>query len=248
MCGCGQIATLDGFKRGKKIMGEGTRWASSLQGREIRLYTSSAFLFGSGQRPLLFIGGVHGDEPEGVLLAEATLSWLLEEYKGELPWLLIPCLNPDGFALGTRGNGRGVDLNRNYPSRGWSQEAQSKRYDPGESPASEPEVSALVQLILSERPRLIIHAHSWEPCIVFTGDRARRDGQRLAQSSGYELKSSIGYPTPGSLSQFGWHDHQIPIICIEERAGEHRSKIWPHFARGIQEIFEDESLRDGEDS
>src|SRR5687768_13836975 len=69
--------------------------------------------------PVLLLGGVHGDEPEGVWLATSTLA-LLQRERAKVDWALVPCLNVDGFAKGTRVNGRGVDLNRNYPSRSWS--------------------------------------------------------------------------------------------------------------------------------
>jgi protein MpaA len=56
--------------------------------------------------------GIHGDEPAGPL---AALRMLQENHwppAAEL-WLL-PCLNPDGFVLNTRGNAGGIDLNRDY--------------------------------------------------------------------------------------------------------------------------------------
>ena len=36
--------------------------------------------------------------------------------------LFIPCLNPDGMALGTRTNANGVDLNRNFPTKNWGED------------------------------------------------------------------------------------------------------------------------------
>ena len=125
----------------------------------------------------------------------------------------------------------------------WQPTFENPRYNPGSSPASEAETKAIVSLVSDLKPRLIIHAHAWEPCIVFSGEPGRKDAERLARSSGYELKEHIGYPTPGALSQFAWADHRIPVICIEEKSGVAKSEIWPRFENGIREIFGDGSIR-----
>jgi protein MpaA len=225
-------------------------WKKTSRGTAIELLASASVDELRRTRPILLMGGVHGDEPEGVRLAEETLQWLLAaEAAGEAlcPWLLIPCLNVDGFAADQRVNGRGVDLNRNYPSSDWTATSKGERYNPGPSAASEVEVQGVVELIRDFNPRLIIHCHSWEPCIVATGDRALLDGERLARASGYKLKPEIGYPTPGSLSRYAWHDLKIPVICIEERDRHNGlrdlNEVWPRFAMGIQEIFRDLSDR-----
>jgi protein MpaA len=191
------------------------------------------------------MGGVHGDEPEGVELAKKTLEWLKTQSPDDVaPWILIPCLNKDGFANQTRVNGRGVDLNRNYPSSDWQPAAAKERYNPGPQPMSEPEIQGVVELIETFRPRLVIHCHSWKPMIVYTGEPGKKDSERLGQSSGYEVNADIGYPTPGSLGQYGWSDLKIPVICIEEQDElSELSPIWPRFAEGIKAIFRDKSLR-----
>lgn len=215
-------------------------WAKSSMGQDIPLFKSEV----NPKNPILLIGGVHGDEPEGVQLASDSLKWLKSNTTNRLtPWIVIPCLNPDGLAKNERTNGRGVDLNRNYPSIDWSPESTKPRYNPGPSPASEPEIQTLVALIQHVQPRLIIHCHSWEPCIVYTGAPALSDAKALGQSSGYEVRDNIGYPTTGSLSQYGWHDNKIPIICIEEAEHTPPEKIWPHFKDGIIKIFTNQSMR-----
>lgn len=224
-------------------------WKKSALGTPIALHASAPLEQLLRERPILLMGGIHGDEPEGVRLAEDTLQWLKSNTssgKALCPWILIPCLNVDGFARKTRVNGRGVDLNRNYPSRDWSPEARAERYFPGTGPGSEPEIQAVVELIRTYSPRLIIHCHSWKPCIVGTGPRAKRDTERLAKSCGYEAMEEIGYETPGSLSRYGWHDQGLPVICIEEDDTlTNLSTIWPRFERGMREVFEDLSLREG---
>lgn len=212
-------------------------WATSSLGTSIALYE----VINKMTQPILLMGGIHGDEPEGIALAEATLDWLKTRKEHLQSWIIIPCVNPDGVKAGTRVNGRGVDLNRNYPSKSWSRDYSSPRYYPGPSPGSEPEIQAIVSLIQLRKPQLIVHCHSWEPCIVYTGEPGKKDAERLALSSGYPLKSSIGYPTPGSLSQFGWFDHHIPVICIEEKEGE--LLPWLRFEKGMRMIFEDRSPR-----
>jgi murein peptide amidase A len=56
--------------------------------------------------------GIHGDEPAGPLAALRLIQENRWPENAEL-WLL-PCLNPDGFILNTRGNADGIDLNRDY--------------------------------------------------------------------------------------------------------------------------------------
>lgn len=222
-------------------------WKKTALGSSIELWASAPLDDLRGQNPILLMGGIHGDEPEGVRLAQDTLGWLKSNTAAHLaPWILIPCLNVDGFKNRTRVNGRGVDLNRNYPSRNWSKEAKAERYFPGAMPASEPEIQGVVELIKSLEPRLLIHCHSWKPCIVGTGELSKTDAERLSASSGYELLNEIGYQTPGSLSQFGWHDLKIPVICIEEQDHlDDLATIWPRFAKAMEEIFRDRSMRRG---
>jgi protein MpaA len=56
--------------------------------------------------------GIHGDEPAGPL---AALRLLQENnWPTDAEIFLLPCLNPVGFTLNKRGNGDGIDLNRDY--------------------------------------------------------------------------------------------------------------------------------------
>lgn len=70
----------------------------------------------AGSGPRVYISaGMHGDEPAGPL---ALLRLLEEDFFGSgIHWLLGPALNPDGLSAGTRGNGAGIDLNRDYLTR-----------------------------------------------------------------------------------------------------------------------------------
>jgi predicted deacylase len=209
-------------------------WATSALGQSIELFDCPR----GSQAPLLFIGGVHGDEPEGVELAQKFLSWLQKNNNPALrSWILIPCLNVDGFGRKQRTNGKGVDLNRNFPSADWSPAFEQARYYPGPSPASEPEVQALCQLIETRRPEVIFHFHSWKPCVVYTGIPGKIWAERASGNSGYEVREDIGYPTPGSLGQYGWLNHQTPVICIEEQEHTPLLEVWPRFAAGLQNLL-----------
>ena len=61
---------------------------------------------------LYLSAGIHGDEPAGPL---AALKLIQENHwPAHAEIFLVPCLNPDGFVLNTRGNADGIDLNRDY--------------------------------------------------------------------------------------------------------------------------------------
>lgn len=229
-------------------------WAYSANGQKISLYTNLLTLHHNltaspvvelhHPRPYLFIGGVHGDEPEGVQLAEDLLRWIQENPSIPLrPFILIPCLNPDGYFRKERTNGHGVDLNRNFPCRDWSPEFKQERYFPGSGPNSEPETQALVRLIDQTQPELIVHFHSWKPCVVYTGSVAKAIADWLAKDTDYTSREDIGYPTPGSLGQYAWLDKQTPVICIEEQEGIPLDLVWHHFGKALIDLLTTTKIR-----
>ena len=67
---------------------------------------------------VLFVAGIHGDEPAGVSLMEHLALRLQEHPDGLLGMqvVIIPLANPDGMSHSQRANSRGVDLNRNFPA------------------------------------------------------------------------------------------------------------------------------------
>jgi hypothetical protein len=227
------------------------KWATTRQGLNIPLWSSHTPEIGvlpKVNSPILFIGGVHGDEPEGVWLAEAFLNWIRSQYlkrQNQLDskwpkqsWVVIPCLNPEGLQKGERTNSAGIDLNRNFPSPDWSPEAKAPRYNPGLAPGTEPEVQGAIRVIETYKPKLIIHFHSWQPCIVYTGRTAAPVALSLSEHSGYPYKEDIGYPTPGSLGQYGWLSCQTPVICVEEQEGTPQEHIWPRFQWALMELLQ----------
>src|SRR4051794_7259784 len=89
---------------------------------------------------VLLLGGVHGDEVEGIwLMEELTRRWTAAYPAQKLGAIVLAQANPDGYAAGRRWNARDVDLNRNLPSKDWTPEMKNPRYPPGPRAGSEPE-------------------------------------------------------------------------------------------------------------
>lgn len=195
----------------------------------------SAHRFGRGEKHLLLLGGVHGDEAEGVVLASAVHARLLERDDLSLRLTLVPTFNLDGVLAKTRGNGRGVDLNRNLPTKDWSSVATTARYQPGPAPLSESENKALVSFLEREKVDFIISLHSWKPMLnineppgtTVCGDVARA----IAAHTGDIIEPTIGYSTPGCLGTYAGFERAIPTLTYEiERGLDARTVIARHLA------------------
>jgi len=98
----------------------------------------------------LVVGVIHGSEPAGLAVIARLRQMPLPPH---VHLWLVPTVNPDGLAAGTRQNTHGVDLNRNWPAA-WAHTAVS-----GPRPLSEPENRAMRAFILRIKPKLTIWYH-----------------------------------------------------------------------------------------
>jgi murein peptide amidase A len=187
----------------------------------------------------LLVAVQHGEEAETGLLARR----LLERVPGhETRWAVVQVANPDGLLNGTRQNGAGVDLNRNFPGPSWRPHPsftfppgidpelrvlpnRTSRSSPGAEPASEPETRALMALVGELKPRLVLDLHAPIELILVREGVPREPVELLAEAAGLPVVSELPVPSPGAFDE--WLLEQgIPAIVYEvEHAG------LPHLCR-----------------
>ncbi len=189
--------------------------------------------FGRGEKHILVLGGVHGDEVEGVVLAGAIEARLLERDELTVRLTLVPTFNLDGVLAKTRGNARGVDLNRNLPTKDWSAVATTPRYQPGPSALSECENQALVRFLELEKPDFIISLHSWKPMLNINEPKGTSIcgavARQIALHTNNIIEPTIGYSTPGCLGTYAGFERGIPTLTYEiERGLEPKRVISTH--------------------
>ena len=177
-----------------------------------------AYRWRKGSVKTLILGGVHGDEIEGVVCAQGLLAEFSKQFDFKLDLTLIPQFNIDGVLSRSRMNSAGVDLNRNLPTKDWSPEIKTPRYHPGQRPNSEPENRALSAWIEQEKPHFILSLHSWHPVLNVNGD-CLAEAESLAASTGYKIDTDIGYPTPGCLGTFAGLERGSPTLTYEIQRG-----------------------------
>lgn len=173
-----------------------------------------AYKYGSHGHHILIIGGVHGDEIEGIQCAYAINDRFMKDFPYQYQVTVVPCLNVDGMLAKTRKNGNSVDLNRNLPTLDWTNVAAKESYYPGTGANSEPENKALTQYIEETKPKFILSLHSWIPLLNINGDCKKIAGI-ISSITGYKITDDIGYPTPGSLGTYTGIERSIPTLTYE---------------------------------
>jgi murein peptide amidase A len=182
----------------------------SVDGRAIRAVELGV----PGPRTVLVVGCIHGTECSGLAVVHA----LERRAQPRFDLWVVEDMNPDGYAAGSRLNGRGVDLNRNFPSEWRPLEHRWSPQYSGPRPLSEPETRFAARIIRRLRPAVTVwfHQHenrvrAWRQSIPAARRYARVSGMRFAR---------VPWPA-GSASN--WQNHRFPdtaSFVVELPAGQ----------------------------
>jgi murein peptide amidase A len=175
---------------------------------------------------ILAMSLIHGDEvPSGGV----TRAWMsrLEKIDPRNAWRVIPVANPDGLRTKQRTNSKGVDLNRNFPTKEWATSAlqlwrssthsDPRRY-PGPNAASEVETKCLLNHIEDFQPDFIISIHTPIGVLDFDGPPVK-----VPRPSPLPWNSLGNYP--GSLGRYMWKDRNVPVLTIELKGNSGAEKL-----------------------
>jgi len=226
----------------RAICGTSFSIGNSVEGRPI-----TAWQFGSGTSTVLYVGATHGNELSSKIILDAWINYL-QTNAHRLPAnrkiVIIPVVNPDGVARGSRLNANNVDLNRNFPANNWKPDitipgGQLVINGGGTSSLSEPEAALLASFTQGLSPRAVLTYHSQASLIT-----ANESGDSMGLASTYgsmaryrsigesNLGNTFNYDTTGAYENWLHDKLGIPTLLIElpnhtsQFFGTNQSAMW----------------------
>jgi protein MpaA len=188
---------------------------------------------GDGQRAVLVVGSIHGDERAGHEVVRRLRR--IRSPAGVAIWTL-KTLNSDGVEARTRLNAEGVDLNRNFPYRWRPDEPPGSDSYQGPAPASEGETRAGMRLIRRIQPDVTIWYHQpWGQ--VLAPCRGSAAAEKLyARTALMPMKRCRGQHLPGTATS--WQEHRVGGIAfvVELGAGELGAAAVRRHARAVVRV------------
>jgi protein MpaA len=168
---------------------------------------------------ILVLGGIHGDELTASSIVFQWMQWMQMAPAQNFYWDVVPVVNPDGLLAPKprRVNAHGVDLNRNFPTPGWQQDAprywakatgKDPRRFPGTAPLSEPETRWINNEMERFQPQVIISVHAPFGILDFDGPAP------TPHHFGRLIFNRVGV-YPGSLGNYSGVHKNVPVITIE---------------------------------
>ncbi|MCX6397877.1 MAG: DUF2817 domain-containing protein [Propionibacteriales bacterium] len=182
-------------------------FGTSVKGRALRAYRVGD---PAATRKVVLLSTMHGDEAGKARILLDLMRG--PSISGADIWI-IPYLNRDGFARGTRKNARGVDLNRNFPTD-WKR--QTGKYYSGRAAASEPETRALMRFLNAVDPDFVVSLHQPLYGVDTSYGKARPLALRLAQ--GLRLPRKVFNCTSGchgTMTQWFNRHHAGAALTVE---------------------------------
>jgi protein MpaA len=181
---------------------------------------------GSSEK-VLVVGCTHGDECAGIAVAKRLIA-APPPTRADI-WI-VPNLNPDGAARGSRSNAHGVDLNRNFP---WKWQPLHGIYDSGPHPLSEPESRIAYALIRRLHPTLSLWFHQHLGLIDESGGSVAIERRFAALVS---LPPARLPREPGSITTWQDNTSNGTAFVVELRAGPLSQAEASTFAHAIETL------------
>jgi protein MpaA len=204
------------------VVQEGALLGETVQGRPIRVRHEGD----PEEVRILVVGCIHGDECAGIRIAHRLLRGAPRPF---VDLWVVPNLNPDGRAAGSRQNARGVDLNRNFPFR-WRPGPEG-RYDPGPRALSERESRIAVRLVNRIEPDVTIWFHQPLALVDRSGGDVRIQ-RRYARLVGLPLVQLGRFH--GTATSWQNHTHRDgTAFVVELGGGPLRPRVARRFARAV---------------
>ena len=230
------IKITDGLQSSYDVTG-GSAWQYNTRticqvvgsiGTSVKGRAMTSYAFGSGPQIVLFTGAIHGNEASTRSL---MLRWIdeLEAKPRQIPAdktvVIVPAINPDGIASGSRVNANNVDLNRNFATSDWKKDITTTSNAPfpgggGASAMSEPETKVIANLVSRLRPNLVLSYHSIGSLVAAnqTGDASNR-ASTYARLSGYRnttgSSDTFEYGISGTADDYYGQVLGVPSVLIE---------------------------------
>ncbi len=201
-----------------------------LLGRSVRGAPIKALERGDpgSQRKVLVVGCIHGDEGAGIAVVRLLAR---RQPRGDVDLRLVPNLNPDGYAAGTRQNARGVDLNRNFPAMWKPIGRRGSLQWSGPRPLSEPETRIARRLILRLRPALTLWFHQPQAVVRAWGPSVSA-ARRYARLAGVPFRA-LRWPHGTAPNWQNRLDPRAASFVVELPAGPLTAAAAARYARAL---------------
>ncbi|MFA5047672.1 MAG: M14 family zinc carboxypeptidase [Patescibacteria group bacterium] len=234
---------LEGFKQ---VTGQAKKlsFGSSVKNKNIDCYS-----VGQGEKKIIFVGCMHGNEVGTAKLMNKLINFLSEQKSySAFTFYIVPILNPDGLDVAAKNpdyahggrigrfNANDVDLNRNFATQDWQKESDwsyGKNYSQkdkvfcGESAGSEPEVKSLCSFIKDNDVKVLFSFHNAGRDIMGNNNALSQELIKI-----YSEKTGFGLVSEGEwqkMTQTGtakkWCDENN-IVYVEVEGSNRWGSDW----------------------
>ncbi len=203
----------------------------SVEKKEIILYKSDT----NAKKYIYLIAGIFGNKIEGMFILDKLFSWLRSNHNmQDIPLIIMPTLNIDGYTNQTSENSNGIKLIENF-----SQEDLTKA----------PEISFFLDTLKKYPPKAVIHFGSKNPPKIQFTEGGKHIASFISKFNFYELvqieaemmANKLSLSLPKILStRFSSPlvEIQYPKISNELSLLE----IWHHNEKSLKDLFSTDFL------